>query len=91
MAEVFVEFEDQWPGPDGKAYEAQVCGRQGDDPLCPRLPYLLARCGAAQSDRPQRADRNDHQRGGRASRCRAEFGAERVILSAIALRRPRAG
>jgi hypothetical protein len=33
MAEVFVEFEDKWTGPDGKAYEAQVCGRQRDDRL----------------------------------------------------------
>lgn len=33
MAEVFVEFEGTWEGPDGVAYEARVCGRGRDDGL----------------------------------------------------------
>jgi hypothetical protein len=33
MAEVLVEFENTWAGPDGKAYEARVCGREREDGL----------------------------------------------------------
>ena len=33
MAEVFVDFEDKWQGPDGVAYEARVCGRGRADGL----------------------------------------------------------
>lgn len=33
MAEVFVEFENTWQGPDGKSYEARACGRGREDGL----------------------------------------------------------
>jgi hypothetical protein len=33
MAEVLVEFENTWKGPDGKEYEARVCGRGREDGL----------------------------------------------------------
>ena len=33
MAEVFVEFENTWQGPDGKSYEARACGREREDGL----------------------------------------------------------
>jgi hypothetical protein len=33
MAEVLVEFENTWQGPDGKEYEARVCGRGREDGL----------------------------------------------------------
>ena len=33
MAEVLVEFENRWTGPDGKTYEARACGRGREDGL----------------------------------------------------------
>jgi hypothetical protein len=33
MAEVLVEFENTWTGPDGKTYEARACGREREDRL----------------------------------------------------------
>jgi hypothetical protein len=33
MAEVLVEFENKWTGPDGKTYEARACGRGREDGL----------------------------------------------------------
>ena len=33
MKEVLVEFENNWTGPDGKTYEARVCGREREDKL----------------------------------------------------------
>jgi hypothetical protein len=33
MAEVLVEFENRWVGPDGKTYEARACGRGRSDGL----------------------------------------------------------
>lgn len=33
MAEVLVEFENTWKGPDGKSYEARACGRGREDGL----------------------------------------------------------
>jgi hypothetical protein len=33
MAEVLVEFENTWKGPDGGEYEARACGRARDDGL----------------------------------------------------------
>jgi hypothetical protein len=33
MAEVLVEFDNTWQGPDGKTYEARACGRGRADGL----------------------------------------------------------
>jgi hypothetical protein len=33
MAEVLVEFDNTWKGPDDKQYEARACGRGRDDGL----------------------------------------------------------
>jgi hypothetical protein len=33
MAEVLVEFENEWSGPDGKTYQARACGRERPDGL----------------------------------------------------------
>ncbi len=33
MAEVLLEFENEWQGPDGKTYHARACGRARDDGL----------------------------------------------------------
>ena len=33
MAEVLLEFENTWTGPDGKTYEARACSREREDKL----------------------------------------------------------
>jgi len=33
MAEVLIEFENTWTGPDSRTYEARACGRERDDKL----------------------------------------------------------
>ena len=62
MAEVLVEFEDTWSGPDGKRYEARVCGRERGDGLWEGwLEFMPGDGGAAlaterETTQPNRAD-----------------------------------
>jgi hypothetical protein len=63
MADVLIEFENEFTGRDAKAYEARACGRQRDDGLwegwvefTPREPGAPVVQTARETTQPNRQD-----------------------------------